>query len=125
MRRQSLFVPGPLPGLNEWAGRATRWNYGNLKKQWGQTIGHCILQQKLKPVPRAALIFHWQEQHRRRDHDNIRSAAKFILDALVTMKILPGDGWTSIASLTDYYAVVPAHPGVLVLIDSQPEEAQP
>ena len=35
--------------------------------------------------------FEWHEKTKKRDADNIASAKKFILDALVKMKVLPDD----------------------------------
>ena len=35
--------------------------------------------------------FEWHERTKKRDADNIASAKKFILDALVNMRVLPDD----------------------------------
>jgi Holliday junction resolvase RusA-like endonuclease len=35
--------------------------------------------------------FEWHERTKKRDADNIASAKKFILDALVKMRVLPDD----------------------------------
>jgi Holliday junction resolvase RusA-like endonuclease len=111
---QHFFVPGPLPGMNEFAGKKSRWHYRELKANWGEAIGVQIGMAKLKPMQRASVLFRWQEKHNRRDPDNIMVGAKFILDALVARKILPDDGWAEIAALTHTFSIDKKRPGVWV-----------
>jgi len=109
---QTLFVPGPLPGLNDVAGKKSRWHYRQLKEEWGLAIGIFITLAKLTPMQRVSIVFHWQEKNQRRDPDNIMFGQKFCLDALVAKGILPDDGWAEIAGLAHTFAVVPMRPGV-------------
>ena len=47
--------------------------------------------------------FHWIEENRKRDLDNIASAKKFILDTMVNMGILKNDSWRYIAGFNDTF----------------------
>lgn len=114
---QSFFVPGPLPGMNDFAGKKSRWHYGHLKREWGEAIGIAIHLAKLKPMARVHVLFRWHERNRKRDPDNIMSGAKFVLDALVRRKILQDDGWDEIASVSHAYFVDKTKPGVFVTLE--------
>lgn len=116
---QSFFIPGPLPGMNDFAGKKSRWHYRQLKANWGLSIGLRIGMAKLKPMTRAAVTFRWMEKNKRRDPDNIQFAQKFVLDSLVTRGILPDDGWDEIESLSHSFSVDARNPGVWVeLVDA-------
>lgn len=114
MIEQRFFIPGPLPGMNDFAGKKSRWHYRALKENWGMSIGLRIGMAKLKPMKRAAVTFQWMEKNMRRDPDNIMTGAKFCLDSLVARGILPDDGWDEIASLTHTFSVDAQNPGVWV-----------
>lgn len=114
---QSFFIPGPLPGMNDFAGKKTRWHYKKLKADWQATIRYCIKQALLQPMVRADVKFRWIEKGRRRDPDNITTGAKFVLDALVAERVLPDDGWDEIASLVHEFEVARTeNPGVFVML---------
>lgn len=116
---QRLFIPGPLPRLNQLIGRE-RWYYTAAKKQWGETIGWEIRKQHLRPMNRVFIQWIWQEKNRQRDPDNVCAIGrKFVLDALVEMKILTNDGWTQIEGWTDTWVVVPDAPGVTVILEER------
>lgn len=96
-----------LMGLNEYT-KANRINkiVGNLAKRKEQDyIGWCIKQQLGnlhidKPVKGK---FTWIEENKRRDLDNICFAKKFILDALVEMKVLKDDNRKIVTSFVDEF----------------------
>ena len=116
---QRFFVPGQLPSMNEVLAAAVKrrgkWNaYNDLKASYGEYIQTIIRKAKLTPIQRANISFCWVEQSQRRDKDNVRMAAKFILDALVVTKILPNDGWKQIGTLSDTFEVDGSKPGVYV-----------
>ena len=116
---QRFFIPGQLPSLNEVLAAAVKrrgkWNaYNDLKASYGEYIQTIIRKAKLTPIQRANISFCWVEQSQRRDKDNVRMAAKFILDALVVTKILPNDGWKQIGTLSDTFEVDGSKPGVYV-----------
>ncbi len=110
-----LWVPGPLPGLNELieaakgaAGRGAR--YAKLKRQWTETVWALALSARIhRPGPfdrPVVLTFDWIEKDRRRDPDNVAAGGrKLILDGLVTAGVLKGDGWRWIRSWHDRWRV--------------------
>lgn len=125
MSEQTFFVPGPLPGLNEVLAAANqrrgKWNaYDDLKRIWGTTIAAILRAQRIQPVPAAYFRFVWIERSRRRDPDNIASAKKFLLDAVVQAGVLPGDGWATVRGWEDAFRVDRAHAGVQVTIIAVP-----
>lgn len=114
-----LWIPGPLPGLNELIAsaksRAGRWSaYGAVKGGWTETVKWLSL--KGPRFKRVFIEFEWREKNRRRDPDNITGAGhKLILDGLVKGGMLPNDGWDAIEGWTDRWTVDP-RPGVLLTI---------
>ena len=118
---QSLWVPGPLPGLNEIIAAAKGCGgrgilYAKMKREWGEAIAWRCREQALLPMKQTSLSFVWREKSRRRDPDNVAAGRKFVLDALVAEKLLPDDGWDEIAGWTDKFEVS-SEPGVLVHLD--------
>jgi len=118
---QYLWVPGPLPGANEAlaACRQTRGKgsaYSQLKKTWSELVASSAAASKIKPVDRADIKFHWFERDRKRDKDNIRFAAKFVLDGLAKAGVLKGDGWKYVGNLSDKFMHGEPYFGVAVAI---------
>lgn len=120
---QLLFIPGTLPGLNEIIAAAKvrrgKWSrYLEMKATYTALIQTAIRRHHLKPMTHSAVnvLFIWQEATKRRDKDNIRGGAKFILDALQAEGILETDGWAQIDGLSDRFEHCPAQPGVRVLL---------
>jgi hypothetical protein len=117
----TLWVPGPLPGLNELIAAAKGhggrgYAYAKLKRSWTDTVILLARSARLKPVERVKLHFLWCERNRKRDPDNVAAGGrKLVLDGLVAAGVLPGDGWANIVSWSDSFAVG-EKPGVSVLI---------
>lgn len=91
---QSFLINEKLPSLNEVIGanRGNRYFGAKMKKDVQQKIEGAILASGIKPMDkpvRCYLLF--VEKDKRRDVDNIISAAKFILDALVEVGVLIND----------------------------------
>ena len=87
-----------LPSLNDYtvACRSNKYVGAKFKKDIEEVIGWYIKQavtSKSLTQPKSAVMlrFEWHERTKRRDADNIASAKKFILDALVTNGILKDD----------------------------------
>jgi len=59
---------------------------------WAANIANVV-----KVEEDCSVAFHWFEKDRRRDHDNIASAVKFIFDGLRKCSIFGGDGWKHIS----------------------------
>ena len=61
----------------------------------------------LRRLPRfhcVTIHFHWIEENKRRDYDNIAFAKKFILDALVKSGKLEDDNRKCVTGFTDTFA---------------------
>jgi hypothetical protein len=115
-----FFIPGPLPGLNEMIGQAKGCGgrgarYARIKDRWTQTCALHALAAGLKPMARVRLGFRWVERNRQRNPDNIACAHKYILDGLVTAKVLANDGWSQVAGWSDSFEVG-ERPGVWVTL---------
>lgn len=87
-----------MPSLNEWWYAIARNKYvgSKFKQEVEEVIGWAIRQaltsQTLRKPSGAVMVrFEWHERTKKRDADNIASAKKFILDALVNMRVLEGD----------------------------------
>jgi hypothetical protein len=112
----TLWVPGPLPGLNELIAAAKGsggrgMGYAKLKRQWTDTVfalARCARIHKPGPFERSVLLtFDWVEQDKRRDPDNVAAGGrKLILDGLVKAGVLSGDGWKHVRSWNDRWQTV-------------------
>lgn len=116
---QSLWVPGKFPGMNEMiaaakAGRGKSNAYSRMKAIFTAKVAGRA--RDLAPVSRAEIGFIWHEESMRRDPDNFIAAQKFALDGLVAAKILPGDGWKHVTSITHSWIHAPGKPGVTIAI---------
>ena len=87
-----------MPSLNDYtnACRSNAYVGFKFKKEVEEVIGWYIKQavtSKTLTPPKGAVMlrFEWHEKTKRRDYDNIASAKKFILDALVKHGILRDD----------------------------------
>jgi hypothetical protein len=116
---QVLWVPGPLPSLNQLlAGRSGGAHnpYAAIKKKWTADIAILAKAAKLRPMTAARLRFVWHEKHKRRNPDNfVAGGRKLVLDGLVTAGVLPNDGWAEIVGFVDLW-LVSATPGVMVYL---------
>lgn len=119
---QSFFVPGPLPGMNEIveAGKAGKAGsrgriYAAMKRDNTALVQLCA--RLLHPMAAAHVRLEWREPNRRRDPDNVRAGAKFVLDGLVAAGILSGDGWSQIRSIRDEFGLDADRPGVWVTLE--------
>lgn len=97
-----------LPSLNKVidANRNNRYSGAHLKKKVQEEIGwyirSALSKGDLKPVQkRVTISITWHEKTKRRDVDNIQSAKKFILDAMVEQGILIDDKRKYVAQIYD------------------------
>ncbi len=124
-KRQSFFITTRLPNLNDMLNAAkTRrghWSrYAEMKLAYGVLCKHDIRAANIAPCLHPVTVeFVWHEQTMKRDPDNICAGQKFILDALVALKILPNDGWADIVGLTHTWLIDLTHPGVAVTLIQQ------
>jgi hypothetical protein len=113
--QQAMFIPGPLPGMNDYISTGSRFIYGHDKKKWQSIITHAIKTHGLGPMPSAWFRFQWREKAKRRNPDNFAAIGKkFIFDALVHVGILENDGWGEILGWEDRWCIDADSPGVYV-----------
>lgn len=118
---QVLWIPGPLPGLNDLlaakgSGHGRANAYARLKARWTDHIALLARAARLRPVAAAEITFAWCERNRRRDPDNIAAGGrKLVLDALVAAGVLPNDGWGQVREWTDTFELTRT-PGVRVTL---------
>lgn len=114
-------IKGRLPSLNEYIEANRRSPYqGNQMKRKNETIIIRNIKQQLdvtcitKPV---FLLFRWFEKNKRRDHDNVSSfGRKVIQDALVKANILLDDGWGYVIGFQDEFFVDSKEPRIEIII---------
>ncbi len=114
---QCFEIPFRLPGLNELieANRRNRQAGAKLKRETDEKIGWVIQSAKLKPVSLPCIVhMTFCEPDRRRDADNVESARKYILDALVKTGVLKGDSPRYIVGAPTWTRY--GHPGARVLV---------
>lgn len=118
-----LWIPGPLPGLNEILEAAkgaggSGARYARLKKQWTETVAWLAVKARFVPLSAPAhFAFTWRERDRRRNPDNIAAGGrKLVFDGLVLAKKMRNDGWGEIAGWSDAFEVVQDSPGVRLVV---------
>lgn len=118
--KSQLWVPGPLPGLNDVlrACGGRKRGYASMKRDWTNTVALLARAGKVPHFRKALLDFLWLERDHRRDPDNVVSAKKFVLDGLVVAGVLPGDGWEHIEGFRDSWGIS-SGAGVLVTLEGE------
>lgn len=108
----SFTIEGRLPGLNEVisSNRSNKFKGAKLKRDTQDLIGFYIrkalMDGSLRPVKGPVEIsIHFNERTKRRDVDNIQSAQKFILDAMVEQGVLPDDSQRFVRQI--YHLIIP------------------
>jgi Holliday junction resolvase RusA-like endonuclease len=122
MIKQKFFIDTVLPGANDVL-RIHPQVYSRMKRDYGMLVRVAIRKARLKRMEWAEITFAWQEKpaekNKRRDPDNIRFAAKFILDSLVHEQILEDDSIGFVVGLRDRYVIESAQPGVWVELEGK------
>lgn len=129
MIEQTIWIPGRMPGLNDFIGAMNRNRFiGNKMKRENTELVTLLAKSKLNRIQYPVTIrFVWHEPNNRRDPDNIIFAKKFILDGLVEAGILPNDTQEWIMGFSDSWLSAPPknsktkvhppiEPGILVTI---------
>ncbi len=115
-----LTIFGRLPSLNDYikANRTNRYVGAKFKSDVENDIAkHINIQLKGISFQRPVFIrFHWYEKNCKRDLDNVASAKKYILDALVKCGVLPNDGWSNIYGFSDHFYIDKGNPRIEVEI---------
>lgn len=114
-------IPGRLPGLNEIVNvaRGNRFAGASQKKKMTQL---CMAWINAAQVPKfvgpVMVHFDWYEETQRRDPDNVRSGAKFILDALVERERITNDSVRYIKGMSDTFHHDAENPRVEITIQA-------
>lgn len=119
---KTLTIEGSLPSLNQYtrACRGNKFAGAKMKKDAEQIISLYIKQQlKESFAGKVKLAFRWYCKDKRQDLDNICFAKKFILDALVSNKVIEGDSWKYVTGFTDEFFIDKENPRIEVDIYEQ------
>lgn len=95
-----------LPSLNEYT-RVCRSNAvvaSKFKRDIEREISYFLINMKKYEKP-IFIDFNWIEKNKKRDLDNIASAKKFILDAMVKAGKIKNDGWKYVAGFSDKFSL--------------------
>ena len=97
-------IPFRLPSLNNYINECRKNKYAgaNMKKNVEQDIGWYInlLPQYKNPI---RIHFHWVEENKKRDLDNVCFAKKFILDSMVKAGKLKDDNRNFVKGFNDTF----------------------
>ncbi len=97
-------IPMKLPSLNEYIDECRKNKYAgaNMKKKVEKDIRIFINKSPnyIKPIN---IHFHWVEENKRRDLDNVCFAKKFILDSMVKAGKLQNDNRNYVTGFTDTF----------------------
>ena len=110
-------IPGQLPDLNRIINTSKRhWGgYAREKRRYTRQVALLAQAAGLRPISRPISIkFTWICKDRRKDKDNVRVGAKYILDGLVEAGVLRGDGWNQIQGFTDHFGIDRKNPRIEV-----------
>jgi Holliday junction resolvase RusA-like endonuclease len=130
MTIHQLWIPGPMPGLNEiidakgvvskTRGRGgKRWDgYSDLKSQWSQRVTLYARQASFgRIVGMNEFFYEIREPNRRRDPSNfVAGAVKITEDALQEAGLLENDGWKQVAGIHTTWTVDEKRPGVMLTV---------
>ena len=119
-----LTISGKLPNLNDFirADKINRYKGGDLKRKSEEKVMQSIYEQlgRLRISRPVYIYYHWIEQNKRRDLDNISSfGRKVIQDALVKTKVLQNDGWSNIIGFFDSFSVDKDNPRIEIEIEEK------
>ena len=124
---QTFEIPGRLDGLNEYTAECRKLAKGGgaCKRRNEAKVKQAIEDARLKPMKTPVLVhITWVEGLKEgatrfvpRDKDNIRFAAKFVLDALVAEGIIKDDGWHHVAEIADSFRINRNDPRVIVTVE--------
>jgi hypothetical protein len=124
---QVLWVPGPLPGLNELLdakavtvrGRKGFSKYNSLKQRWSNMIALLVRAQRMKRIGPSFFGYVIWEPDNRRDPSNVMcGAVKIIEDVLQGIGILENDGREHVLCISSVVLTSPEKPGVMLLTRS-------
>lgn len=115
-------VPGRLPGANEYQAACRRHpkEGARMKREATDSVAWCAKAaglRRMRPPVRVSIT--WVEPNMRRDKDNIRFGAKFVLDGLREAGVIGNDNWEWVESIADSYTVNRSDPRVIVEVEEK------
>lgn len=117
--------PAPWPSTNDYihALNVNRYAGGALKRKFTElvaTSARVAMQEQNWQTPSLPVKVHfiWHELNHRRDLDNIRGGAKFVLDGLVMAGAIKDDSQKYISHLSDDVTVDKTGAGVVAVIET-------
>lgn len=97
-------IPFRLPSLNQYINECRRNKYAGAKMKKGIEIDIGWYINKLPKYEKPIKIhFHWVEENKRRDLDNVCFAKKFILDSMVKAGKLKNDNRNFVSGFIDTF----------------------
>ena len=118
--KASFTIPGRLPSFNEYVNACRRkWFIGaSFKKKQTKIISAWIIAGRVPVFTQPVVMtFRWFERDKRRDRDNIRSAEKYIMDALVERLRIKNDTQKWVIDSRHEIAVDKENPRVEITIE--------
>lgn len=123
--KAKLTICGRFPSLNEYidAERGIRYMAAAMKREYTDRVSEAAIAQDMPTFKQPVfVVIDWYERDRRRDPDNIRFAAKFILDGLVRAGVLVNDNQRWILGIEDRYHVDRDNPRVTITLQTGDED---
>lgn len=119
----TLELSGEFPTLNEYiqGERSNKYIGAKIKKEATQRVAWEVKQHR-PLTEKVHCIFQWYTKDKRKDHDNIAFAKKFILDGCVEGGLLQGDSPKHIGNFCDVFLVDKLTPRVVVQFYTDEEE---
>ena len=105
MIRQKFVIPFTLPSLNDYVCECRQNAHAGaaFKRSTDDSIAWVIKPARLQPVKYPCLVLMvFTEPNRRRDVDNVESAKKYILDALVKCSVIQDDSPRWVVGVPSY-----------------------
>ena len=123
--KATFTIRGRFPSLNEYidAERTVRYKAAAMKRKYTDLVADTAYDLPAFRGP-VFVTFNWYERDKRRDPDNIRFAAKFILDGLVKAGVIKNDTQRWICGLEDRYHVDAQRPRVVVTLSTKKGEPE-
>lgn len=130
MTIHQLWIPGPLPGMNEilrargvvlrvkGGGSRRHDGYSKMKRAWAEKIALFARASHFGRIATPAeFFFEIREPNRKRDPDNLASGCqKVVLDSLKEAGLLENDGWKQVAGIHTTWTVDEKRPGVMLTV---------
>lgn len=115
---QQFIIPFKLPGLNQVnaANRSNPYAGAKLKRSVDESICSVIKASGIRPVQFPCIVHMTFWEPGRRDADNVESAKKFVLDALVKCGIIQNDSPKHVIASPSFTRYVKADGSVTVTL---------